>query len=79
MSRWLWPHTECRTILRFLGGFRKQSIDELYIFYYGNNMNNMKSYKTFSFTRNYTCLLNTLASLVPLMVKNPPAMQDTWV
>ena len=39
----------------------------------------MKSYKTFSFPRNYTCLLNTLASLVPQMVKNPPAMQDTWV
>ena len=54
-------------------------INELYIFYYGNNMNNMKSYKTFSFSRNYTCLLNTLASLVPQMVKNPPAMQDTWV
>ena len=54
-------------------------IDELYIFYYGNNMNNMKSHKTFSFTRNHTCLLNTLASLVPQMVKNPPAIQDTWV
>ena len=39
----------------------------------------MKSYKTFSFPRDYTCLLTTLASLVPQMVKNPPAMQDTWV
>ena len=42
-------------------------------------MNNMKSYKTFSFPRNDTCLLTTLASLVPQVVKNPRAMQDTWV